>query len=94
MPRDSAISSANMVLPVPGSPLISSGRSNVTAAFTAICSSSVAMYVLVLENFICINNQGIEAKEYNVQHFNLPAVTYQDYMRRIDIGYYHHNLML
>ena len=37
-----AISSASCVLPVPGSPLTSSGRASVTAALTAIIRSSVA----------------------------------------------------
>src|SRR5262245_42959450 len=45
-----AISMASMVLPVPGSPLTSSGRSRVSAAFTAIIRSSVAMYVSVPSN--------------------------------------------
>src|SRR5262245_11047966 len=39
-----------MVLPVPGSPLTSSGRSSVIAALTAIIRSSVAMYVSVPSN--------------------------------------------
>src|SRR4029077_15214326 len=42
--RARAISCASCVLPVPGSPLISSGRARTMAAFTAIISSSVAMY--------------------------------------------------
>ena len=37
-----AISCARMVLPVPGSPFTSSGRSSVMAAFTATFRSSVA----------------------------------------------------
>ena len=36
-------SSAKTVLPVPGSPLISNGLSSLTAAFTAIRRSSVAI---------------------------------------------------
>src|SRR6516164_7394569 len=39
-----AISCASCVLPVPGSPLMSSGRASVMAAFTAIIRSSVATY--------------------------------------------------
>ena len=38
-----AISAASSVLPVPGSPLISSGRDSTIAAFTAAINSSVAM---------------------------------------------------
>ena len=38
-----AISLASRVLPVPGSPLMSSGRDSTMAAFTAAISSSVAM---------------------------------------------------
>jgi hypothetical protein len=41
-PSALAISSASTVLPVPGSPLTSSGRSSVIAAFTATFRSSVA----------------------------------------------------
>jgi hypothetical protein len=41
-PSARAISSASMVLPVPGSPLTSSGRCRVMAAFTAIIRSAVA----------------------------------------------------
>ena len=41
-PRELAISSASMVLPVPGSPFTRSGRSSVIAALTAIMRSSVA----------------------------------------------------
>ena len=37
-----AISAASCVLPVPGSPLMSSGLPSVTAAFTAIIRSGVA----------------------------------------------------
>ena len=42
-PSAPAISSASSVLPVPGSPLMSSGRSRTMAAFTAILRSSVAI---------------------------------------------------
>src|ERR1700733_13378315 len=45
-----AISFANSVLPVPGSPLMSSGRDNTMAAFTAAINSSVAMYRSVPRN--------------------------------------------
>jgi hypothetical protein len=38
-----AISIASRVLPVPGSPLINSGRDRTMAALTAAISSSVAM---------------------------------------------------
>ena len=38
-----AISNASNVLPVPGSPLMSSGRDSTTAALTAAINSSVAM---------------------------------------------------
>jgi hypothetical protein len=41
MPSALATSSASMVLPVPGSPLISSGRCSVMAALTASLRSSV-----------------------------------------------------
>jgi hypothetical protein len=41
-PTPLAISSASTVLPVPGSPLTSSGRSSVMAALTATLRSSVA----------------------------------------------------
>ena len=41
-PSDCATSSANMVLPVPGSPLTSSGRFSVMAALTASIRSWVA----------------------------------------------------
>src|SRR5438552_10331090 len=47
LPRLRATSSASSVLPVPGSPLTSSGRSSVTAALTASIRSGVAMYVSV-----------------------------------------------
>ena len=42
-PSARAISWASCVLPVPGSPLMSSGRASVIAALTAIIRSSVAM---------------------------------------------------
>ena len=42
-PRDWATSCARTVLPVPGSPLTSSGRCSVTAALTATSRSRVAM---------------------------------------------------
>src|ERR1700722_6270554 len=48
--KDRAISFASSVLPVPGSPLINSGRDNTMAAFTAAISSSVAMYRSVPRN--------------------------------------------
>src|SRR4051812_13728827 len=48
------ISSASCVLPVPGSPLISSGRDSVTAAFTAIMRSGVATYLSVPEKRACV----------------------------------------
>ena len=41
-PSAAAISWASTVLPVPGSPLTSSGRRSVTAALTATLRSSVA----------------------------------------------------
>ena len=41
MPSERATSTASMVLPVPGSPLTSSGRCSVIAAFTASVRSSV-----------------------------------------------------
>ncbi|VVD27670.1 protein of unknown function [Paraburkholderia dioscoreae] len=44
MPSAAATSSASMVLPVPGSPLISNGRLSVIAALTASLRSSVATY--------------------------------------------------
>src|SRR6201747_309383 len=44
MPRAAATSSASMVLPVPGSPLMSRGRCRVIAALTASLRSSVATY--------------------------------------------------
>ena len=50
--NEAATSSASMVLPVPGSPLMSSGRSRLAAALTAMLSSSVAMYESVLSNII------------------------------------------
>jgi len=42
-PSERATSSASWVLPVPGSPLISSGLPSVTEALTAISRSGVAM---------------------------------------------------
>src|ERR1700722_17068114 len=48
--NERAISFASSVLPVPGSPLISSGRDNTMAAFTAAINSSVAMYRSVPRN--------------------------------------------
>src|SRR5579863_1454512 len=44
MPSAAATSSASIVLPVPGSPLISNGRFSVIAALTASLRSSVATY--------------------------------------------------
>ena len=52
--RDWAICFASSVLPVPGSPFTSSGRSRVIEAFTAIFKSSVATYASVPENFIFV----------------------------------------
>ena len=47
-----ATSSASIVLPVPGSPLTSSGRLSVTAALTASMRSCVATYWSEPWNFI------------------------------------------
>src|SRR3978361_364991 len=47
-----ATSSASTVLPVPGSPLISSGRSSTIEGLTAILRSSVVTYFLVPVNLI------------------------------------------
>src|SRR5580704_3672861 len=47
-----AISAASSVLPVPGSPLINSGRDSTMAAFTAAINSSVAMYRSVPRNSV------------------------------------------
>src|SRR5262245_13372553 len=44
MPRVRATSTASIVLPVPGSPLTSSGRSSAIAALTASVRSSVETY--------------------------------------------------
>src|SRR3984957_6139620 len=52
--RARAISLARSVLPVPGSPLMSSGRDSTTAAFTAAINSSVAMYRSVPRNSLAI----------------------------------------
>src|ERR1700683_3732249 len=49
-----AISAASSVLPVPGSPLIKSGRDSTIAAFTAAINSSVAMYRSVPRNSVCM----------------------------------------
>src|SRR5580698_4411497 len=49
-----AISAASSVLPVPGSPLMRSGRDNTIAAFTAAISSSVATYRSVPRNSVCM----------------------------------------
>ncbi len=45
LPSDFATSSANIVLPVPGSPFISKGLSRVIEALTAKANSSVATYL-------------------------------------------------
>src|SRR5579859_700486 len=52
--RERAISLARSVLPVPGSPLMSSGRDRTTAAFTAAINSSVAIYRSVPRNSLSI----------------------------------------
>src|SRR5271170_3410304 len=49
-----AISLASSVFPVPGSPLMSSGRDSTTAAFTAAINSGVAMYRSVPRNSVVI----------------------------------------
>src|SRR5208282_1750346 len=49
-----AISAASSVLPVPGSPLIRSGRDSTIAAFTAAINSSVAIYRSVPRNCGCM----------------------------------------
>jgi len=46
-PSERATSAASTDLPVPGSPLMSSGRCSVMAALTATFKSSVATYVFV-----------------------------------------------
>ena len=50
--KDLATSSASIVLPVPGSPLINNGLSKAIAALTDKLKSSVAMYDFVPLNFI------------------------------------------
>ncbi|CFX40133.1 protein of unknown function [Candidatus Filomicrobium marinum] len=57
-PSAFATSSARTVFPVPGSPLMSSGRSNMMAAFTAIRRSSVATYDELPSNFMVIPYMG------------------------------------
>src|SRR5271169_3842603 len=52
--KDRAISLASSVLPVPGSPLINSGRDSTMAAFTAAINSSVAMYRSVPRNSVAM----------------------------------------
>src|SRR3974390_1271183 len=61
--RARAISVARRVFPVPGSPLISSGRDSTTAAFTAAISSSVAMYVSVPRNSVVIGLLSCDAQD-------------------------------
>src|ERR1700727_3287501 len=61
--RERAISFASRVLPVPGSPLMSSGRDSTTAAFTAAINSSVAMYRSVPRNSLAMGLLSCDAQD-------------------------------
>src|SRR5580704_13385756 len=58
-----AISLASSVFPVPGSPLMSSGRDRTIAAFTAAISSGVAMYRSVPRNSVVIGLLSCDAQD-------------------------------
>src|SRR5271165_2820739 len=58
-----AISVASSVLPVPGSPLMSSGRDRTIAAFTAAINSGVAMYRSVPRNSVVIRLLSCDAQD-------------------------------
>src|SRR3974390_3205080 len=61
--RARGISVASSVFPVPGSPLMSSGRDSTTAAFTAAINSSVAMYLSVPRNSVVIGLLSCDAQD-------------------------------
>src|SRR5580692_1096267 len=61
--RALAISLASSVFPVPGSPLMSSGRDSTTAAFTAAINSGVAMYRSVPRNSVVIGLLSCDAQD-------------------------------
>src|SRR5271167_836455 len=63
MSRARAISLASSVFPVPGSPLMSSGRDSTIAAFTAAINSGVAMYRSVPRNSLVIGLLSCDAQD-------------------------------
>src|SRR5271167_382962 len=63
MSRARAISLASSVFPVPGSPLMSSGRDSTIAAFTAAINSGVAIYRSVPRNSLVIGLLSCDAQD-------------------------------
>src|SRR5271167_1228323 len=61
--KERAISVASSVLPVPGSPLMSSGLDSTTAAFTAAINSGVAIYRSVPRNSLFIGLLSCDAQD-------------------------------
>src|SRR3974390_1326395 len=61
--RARGISVARSVFPVPGSPLMSSGRDSTTAALTAAINSSVAIYRSVPRNSVVIGLLSCDAQD-------------------------------
>ena len=70
MPRAAATSSASMVLPVPGSPLMSSGRCSVMDAFTARRRSS-----LVFGGWFIYESHRLYTRDPNAPDFTIPELS-------------------